>query len=405
MTYDWKKIYWAGLAIAMAVVGISLLLREPPIPVDVHVLSRGPLVVTVDEEGVSQIQDIYKVSAPIAGRVHRSPLHVGDPVIRGKTVVATIEPVSPSFLDARSRETIKARVQAAKSAIELAKANVIRSEADLAFKKKEFSRAQQLVRRQVVSERRHDEARMAEDMAVAALDTAKAELQVRERELESVQAELIEPTLEQTASNGTCCVKAYAPASGRVIRIITESESIVTSGTPLIEVGDPKDLEIVVDLLSSDAVRIREGASAEIVSWGSPSSLRAVVKRIEPTGFMKVSALGIEEQRVKVRLKIKEPFRLWSRLGHDYRVYVRIIEWQTANALTVPLGALFRRGNDWAVFVDSGGTAELRVVKIGHKNDVHAEITEGLKQDEVVILHPNDRVVDGSRVVDRATLR
>ncbi|MGI9406758.1 MAG: efflux RND transporter periplasmic adaptor subunit, partial [Hyphomicrobiaceae bacterium] len=302
MTHDWKKISWAGLAIAAAIVGIGLLLREPPIPVDLHVLSRGPLVVTVDEEGVSQIQDIYKVSAPIAGRVHRSPLHVGDPVIRGKTVVATIEPVAPSFLDARSRETIKARVQAAESAIELANANVLRLEADLTFKKKEYSRAQRLVRTQAISERRHDEARMARDMATAALDTAKAELNVRQRELESVRAELIEPTLEHTASNGTCCVKAYAPASGRVIRIITESEAVVASGTPLIEVGDPKDLEIVVDLLSSDAVRIREGASAEIVSWGSPSNLRAVVKRIEPTGFKKISALGIEEQRVKVRL-------------------------------------------------------------------------------------------------------
>ncbi|MGI9407757.1 MAG: efflux RND transporter periplasmic adaptor subunit [Hyphomicrobiaceae bacterium] len=405
MTYDWKKISVVGSGVAVALAGIWLLLREPPIPVDLHIMKRQPLVVTIDEEGVSKIRDVYKVSAPIAGRVLRSPLYVGDPVIRGKTVVATIEPVSPSLLDERSRETTKARLHAAKSAVELARANVVRSKADLAFKEKEFWRAQRLVRKQNISQRKHDEARMSKDMAAAALNTAKAELGVRERERDSVQAELIEPTLEHSSSTDTCCVQKYAPVSGRVIRIVTESEAVVASGTPLVEIGDPRKQEIVVDLLSSDAVRAREGASAEIVAWGSSTKLRAVVKRIEPAGFTKISALGIEEQRVKARLRIDEPYQAWSRLGHDYRVYVRIIEWQSDDVLTVPLGALFRRGNSWAVFVEKNGKVEQRTVMIGHKNDVDAEITNNLKPGDAVVLYPNDRVVDGSRVVDRSTLR
>lgn len=242
---------------------------------------------------------------------------------------------------------------------------------------------------------------MAQKTSTAALNTAIAQLSMRQRELESARAQLIEPSSDLGADQASYCIRVYAPVSGRVIRIVTESETVVQSGAPLLELGDPADLEIAVDLLSIDAVRIQEGAKAEIVSWGGAKRLHAVVSRIEPTGFKKVSALGIEEQRVKVRLAIEEPFEQRLRLGHDYRVYVRIIEWTGDKVLSVPLSALFRQGDAWTVFLVNDGISMLRTVVVGRKNSQHAQITKGLAEGDRVILHPNDRIREGTRVTER----
>lgn len=400
--YDaWKRPLAIGALVLAGALGLYYLLRDDPIPVDLHMAKRAPLTVTIDEEGVTEIRNIFKVSAPITGRIKRSPLVVGDPVRQGKTIVASLEPLIPAFLDIRTRRILDARASAANAAVDLSHATVARATADLEFRNKELQRAEKLIKRKTVSQHHYDEAVMAQKTSTAALNTAIAQLSMRQRELESARAQLIEPSSDLGADQASYCIRVYAPVSGRVIRIVTESETVVQSGAPLLELGDPADLEIAVDLLSIDAVRVQEGAKAEIVSWGGAKRLHAVVSRIEPTGFKKVSALGIEEQRVKVRLAIEEPFEQRLRLGHDYRVYVRIIEWTGDKVLSVPLSALFRQGDAWTVFLVNDGISMLRTVVVGRKNSQHAQITKGLAEGDRVILHPNDRIREGTRVTER----
>ncbi len=398
---EWRRpAAYAGSALA-AVLLVAWLLRDDPVAVDLYELKHLPMRVTIDEEGVTELRNVFRVSAPIAGKVKRSQLKVGDPVREGKTVVASLEPVIPSFLDRRTRRILDARAAAAQSAVALARARVGRAKADLDFRNKELKRANELLKRNTVSRRRFDEAQLAQKTSEAALQTALAELSVRERELESARAQLIEPTAELDEVAANCCVQVYAPVSGRVIRMITESETVVQSGAPLLELGDPSNLEIVVDLLSADAVKVPEGANAEISSWGGVGLLHGIVTRVEPTGFRKVSALGIEEQRVNVRLRIIEPFAKRLRLGHNYRVYVKIIVWSGNKVLSVPLSAMFRKAAEWAVFVNDGGVARLRKVQPGRRNSEHVQILKGLEAGEEVILHPSDRVRDGRRIRER----
>jgi HlyD family secretion protein len=402
LVYDaWKRPLAIGALVLAGALGLYYLLRDDPIPVDLHMAKRAPLTVTIDEESVTEIRNIFKVSAPITGRIKRSPLVVGDPVRQGKTIVASLEPLIPAFLDIRTRRILDARASAANAAVDLSHATVARATADLEFRNKELQRAEKLIKRKTVSQHHYDEAVMAQKTSTAALNTAIAQLSMRQRELESARAQLIEPSSDLGADQASYCIRVYAPVSGRVIRIVTESETVVQSGAPLLELGDPADLEIAVDLLSIDAVRIQEGAKAEIVSWGGAKRLHAVVSRIEPTGFKKVSALGIEEQRVKVRLAIEEPFEQRLRLGQDYRVYVRIIEWTGDKVLSVPLSALFRQGDAWTVFLVNDGISMLRTVVVGRKNSQHAQITKGLAEGDRVILHPNDRIREGTRVTER----
>ncbi len=229
-----------------------------------------------------------------------------------------------------------------------------------------------------------------------------ATLEVRRRELESAKARLIQPgEINRDAQSANCCIHVYAPVDGRVLKIVAESEQVVQPGAPLLEIGDPHDLEIVVDFLSRDAVRIKPGMPARIESWGGDTILPAKVRRIEPTGFTKVSALGIEEQRVKVILDFTGPPAEWQRLGHAFRVIARVVIWHSDDALQVPLGALFREGDNWAVFVVADGRAERRLVTIGERNVHAAQVIKGLKAGEQVVLHPSDRVHDGVRVEPR----
>lgn len=399
---EWRKPAYIAAAVLGAVLFVWWLLRPDPVYVDLHTVKPGPMQVTIDEEAVTEIKDIYRVSAPIDGRVMRSRLKVGDVVERGKTVVARLEPVIPSFLDRRTRSILHARAAAAEASVAFAEASVTRARADLEFRKKELVRAKELFANKTTSERRLDESTMAEKMSRATLSTAIAQLGVRQRELESARAQLIDPGDEQELdAQASCCVDVFSPVSGRVTRIITESETVVQSGAALLEVGDPKNLEVVVDLLSADAVKVKEGDHAVIEAWGGNETLAAKVRRIEPTGFQKVSALGIDEQRVNVRLSFNEPVSKHARLGHQYRVYTRIIVWSGDDALTIPLSALFRKGSDWAVFVDDGGSAKLQVVEIGRQNSRQAQVIAGLKPDDVVVLHPSDRIEDGARILER----
>lgn len=397
-----KRFLLAVIAVAI-VGGLVYALRPLPIPVDTAFIASGPLEVTVDEEGVTRIREVYMVSAPVAGKVRRSPREVGDEVIANETVVAVILPGDPPFLDARTRRELLAAVAAAEAAVSLAEAQVRRAESELVFAQGELRRAVRLRESSTISEQALEKARLDVETGKAAVASEKATLELRRRELESAKARLIGPESPQAylEEQEDCCVKVMAPIGGRVLKIIHESEKQVSAGEPLLEIGDPGDLEIVAELLSSDAVKIAKGAQAYVENWGGADVLRARVKRVEPAGFKKVSALGIEEQRVNTVLEILDPPEKWRMLGHDFRVFVRIVTWSSDTVLQVPISALFRQGAEWAVFVVVDGMAALHKVEIGNRNSRYAEVKGGIEEGAQVILHPSDRVADGVQVIER----
>ncbi len=388
-----------GLGIAAAIVWALL---PQPVPVDMGTITRGPLEVTVEDEGVTRIHDVYTVSAPIGGKMLRSAREVGDKVEANKTLVAAIEPSEPTFLDVRSQRVNQAAVQAAQAAVDLAQAKIKEAKSRLEFARNDLSRAEQLAASKTISARALEKANLDVTGAEAAVASAVATLEVRRRELESAKANMIQPgQINRDAKSANCCVQVYSPVNGRVLKMIAKSEQVVPAGAPLVEIGDPHDLEIAVDFLSRDAVRIKPGDVARIESWGGDKVLPAKVRRVEPTGFTKVSALGIEEQRVKVILDFTGPPSEWQKLGHDYRVIARVVIWHRNDVLQVPLGALFREGDNWAVFAVAEGRAERRLVTIGERNLHAARVLKGLKLGDKVVLHPSDRVHDGVKVEPR----
>lgn len=385
-----------GLAIFLAVlVAAAWALWPRPVAVETAVLSRQNLRVVVEDEGKSRIRDVFTVSAPIPGQMMRVDLMAGDVVEADKTVVATLRPVTPTLLDARALRIAEAAVAAAQAGVDLSLAQLRQAEAQLSFMRSELQRAETLAERGTISPRSFEKAKLDVDTAQAAVESARAAQMVRQRELESAEAALSQG--QRPRGDGQCCVEVRAPVSGRVLRVLTESEQVVNAGTPLVEIGDPDDLEIVADILSRDAVRIVPGASAEILGWGG-DPLPAHVLRIDPSAETKISALGIEEQRVNVVLGLDGPHQAWERLGHGFRVIVRIDLWQGQDILAVPIGSLFRHGDSWAVFVMETGRARLRSVTIGERNDEFAEVRDGLAAGETVILHPSDLVEDGVAV-------
>lgn len=391
-----------AILVGLGVVALIVWALWPqPVPVDMAAIATGPLEVTVEDEGITRIREVYTVSAPIGGKMLRSPREVGDSVAADKTLVAAIEPTDPTFLDVRSQRVNQAAVHAAQAAVDLAQAQIKQAKAQLEFTRSDLSRAERLAASKTISDRALEKAKLDVDSAESAVASAIATLEVRKRELESAKAHLIQPgEVNPDARLASCCIQVYAPIDGRVLKIIAESEQVVQAGAPILEIGDPHDLEIVVDFLSRDAVRIKPGQPARIESWGGDKVLNARVKRIEPTGFTKVSALGIEEQRVKVILDFTGPESEWQELGHGYRTIARVVVWH-GDGVLVPLGALFRQGESWAVFVVEDGRAQRRLVKIGERNLRNARVIDGLKVGETVVLHPSDRVADGVRIESR----
>lgn len=395
-----RVLVWSSIAAALAL-GLVWAFAPRPVIVDLYEVRRGPLVVTVDEEGETRVHDVFGLSAPVAGHLRRIEAQVGDPVVANETVLARIEPVEPAFLDPRSETQARAAVQAAESALELARAEIDEARAEFEFSKTEFERAGQLKKSGTISEREYDEAQRRYRAATAALATAEAAVQVRASELEKARAELLGPAETRRLGEHGDSIAVRAPRGGRVLRIPNESERVVAAGDLLVEIGDPADLEIVVDFLSTDAVKIQAGQRVLIERWGLDRTIEGRVRRVEPYGFTKVSALGIEEQRVNVIIDFTSPRETWERLGHGYQVEARVVLWEGEDVVRVPLTALFRDGETWALFVDDRGRAELRHVEVGHRNAVHAEITGGLEAGELVVLHPSDRVTDGVRIAPR----
>jgi HlyD family secretion protein len=409
MPANWTKRIFGVVVIGLIGAALAWFAWPRPLPVDLATVVKGPIEVTADDDGKTHVRHIYTVSAPIAGRVLRishptgesgPSLHVGDQVTANETVVALMQPTPPSFIDVRSHDQLEAEVLAADAAIQQQKAEVQRLQAALDFSRTEFERAQTLSRTQAISTQAFDKAKFDVATSEAALASAKAQVDVRRSLRESLAARLIDPTNMAASAEPACCVRVLAPASGRVLKIIQDSEAVVLPGAPLVDIGNPLDLEVVADLLSTDAVQIKVGAPVRIDGWGGPP-IRGKVVRVDPAGFLKVSALGIEEQRVRVTMDFVDSPEVWSQLGHDYRVIVHVAIWSADDALTVPISALFRKGDDWAVFSVGNGSARTTVVKIDHRNNRVAEVLRGLSPGEEVVMHPSDRISDGVRVTQR----
>ena len=402
----WRRIALWGVLLAVLAGGLAFSLRPQPVPVDLVAADRGRLMVTVDEEGETRVRDVFVLSAPLSGRALRIELESGDEIIADETVVTRIEPIDPAFLDVRSEAEAQAAVETAQAARRLAAAEVDMAKAELDFAQAELDRARRLIRSQTISERALDEAERVFRTERAALETANAGLRMREWELEQARRRLISPSDARQSDEVCDCVDITAPVSGRVLRVLHESEGVVGAGESLIEIGNPRDLEVVVDLLSEDAVKVHPGQRVLLENWGGPEPLEGAVERVEPYGFTKVSALGIEEQRVNVVIGFVHPPESWARLGHGYRVEARILLWDGQDVVKVPLTALFRgsaagEGENWALFVEIEGEARRRDVTLGHRNGLEAEVTDGLEPGERVVLHPGDRVVEGALLTAR----
>lgn len=389
------------LVVAAIVAGFVYALMPKPVPVDLAVVDLGPVEVTIDEEGEARIRDVYNVSAPVAGQLDRFPLEVGDPVRRNETVVAEIRPSAPAFLDVRTRREMEAAVGAATAAVRLAEAELTRTQSELRLAEADLARAERLSESGTISTRAMDAAMNAAETARAQVKQAEANLELRMSELASAEARLIQPGGEEAAAAAACCVLIRAPVDGVVLKVLAESAQVVPAGALIAEIGDPANLEVKVDLLSTDAVRIKPSAMAEIEGWGGEKSLSARVRRVEPSAFTKVSALGIEEQRVNVLLDLLDPRSAWEQLGHEYRVDVRIRLWRGMDVVRVPLAALFRQGSQWSVFKVVDGRAATTPVSIDHRDAQFAEVTGGLSPGDVVVLHPSDQVEDGTAVEAR----
>ncbi len=395
-----RLLIWGSMGLILAA-GLAFAFWPRPVPVDFVTAERGPLVVTVGDEGETRVRDVFVLSAPVTGFMRRIDLDVGDQLVADVTEIARIEPIDPSFLDVRSAAQAEAAVEAGEAALALASAEVEMAAAELDFADSELQRARRLIRSDTISERALDDAERVFRTKKAALATAQAGLRMREWELERARAELVSPAVGRQNREDCECVILAAPVSGRLLRIHQESEAVVTSGQPLVDIGDPVDLEIVVDLLSEDAVKVEAGQRVIIEDWGG-RELNGRVKRVEPTGFMKVSALGIEEQRVNIIIDFADPPEDWERLGHGYRVEVRVVLWEHEAVLKLPLTALFRQGAVWTTFVDTDGRAALRPVVLGQRTDLEAQVLKGLEEGERVVLYPSDRVVEGVRLEARA---
>jgi HlyD family secretion protein len=379
---------------AILIVGGLLAVAVWPsaVPVDLGTVVRGPLVVSIGEEGRTRVRERYVVSAPVAGRVLRINLEPGDEIERGQ-VVARVRAEVPPLLDARTRAEAQAALDSARASNGRAQAEEQRARAALAQLQREVARLRELARNRVVStqelEVKEAEARSAEESVNAAAFALRAT---------ASEVQRARVRLNPSPADPGRVVTLTAPIAGVVLKRLRESESVVPAGDPLLEIGNPLELEIVADLLSTDAVRLRPGARAMIEEWGGQQTLDARVRRIEPAGFTKISALGVEEQRVNVILDFADPEDARTALGDAYRVEVRVVEWEARDVIKVPTSALFREGAEWAVYVVENGRARLTIVKLGHQTGQDAEVTAGLLDGARVVLHPADTLSHGARV-------
>ena len=393
----WIRRVLIALAV-LAVVGLIVVAWIPnPVEVEVAEVSRGPLLVTVNEDGRTRVKDRYTVSSPITGNLARLDLEAGD-AIEQEQLLARLVPLPPPLLDSRTRAEAKARVDSAMAARRQAQAAVNRARYQRDFAKQESERALAVVQQGGLARSDADRAVSTYHGSEEDLNSANFGARVAEHQLKLAQSALMQ--LSGKGEDGEQ-LEILSPVAGQVLKVFQESEGVVQGGTPILELGDPAALEVVVDVLSQDATRIPAGATASIERWGGKNPLRGHVRVVEPSAFTKLSALGVEEQRVNVIINMDDKRELWSSLGDGYRVEARISVWEGKDVLRVPASAVFRSEEAWATFVVEEGTAVVRTVKLGETNGLETEVLSGLEEGEAVIAYPSDSVRDGVSVEAR----
>lgn len=378
-----KPLRWLPYALGAGLVVLVILgLRPSAVPVETARVVSGPLRAAVSEEGKTRIKQRYVVAAPVSGQLRRIAFKPGAEVEAGVTVVAVIDPLPASPLDERNRALAEARRDSTRIVLEKS-----RTSHELA--RNELRRIEQMFAARTISPQELESAQMRE--TAAARDVASAEGALRQ-----VEAELAVTGV--AGAPAPAPVEVRANASGRVLHVFQESVRAVMQGTPLLEIGDPADLEVIVEMLSRDGAAIAPGAPVALEQWGGPVPLEGKVRLVEPAAFTKYSALGVEEQRVNVVVDITSPRETWRSLGDNFRVEARVITWESASALKLPASGLFRHGHDWAAYVVRDGKAVLIPVQAGRSSGAEIQVVDGLKEGDEVILYPGDRIKNGQRV-------
>lgn len=399
-----RIVIWAAFGLAAAVV-LVLLLAPDPVPVDMATVRRGPLQVVLEHEGVTRAREPFTISAPVRGRVLRIELEPGDPVAARQTVLATFLPTQPVPLDARSRARAEAALRSVREELDRARAERDRARAQHDLAAADYERILSLEQRGVSSRQELDAAEADARTAGETLAAADAGVRAARQRVERAAAALLEPDDRDGGGGGTAgaVLVIRSPVDGVVLRRLHRSEAVVGAGEALLEVADLSQLEVAADFLSTDAVRMRPGMRARITRWGGEDRLEGRVRRIEPSGFLKLSALGVEEQRVWVIVDFEGPIAAREALGDGYRVEVGVVVYDTDDALKVPTGSLFRSSAAWAAYAVRDGEARLVELELGKRNDLEAEVLSGLEEGDRVVVHPPDRVSDGVRVEARST--
>ena len=396
MKFSLRTLIWTTILLAMILAG-GFAMVPKPIDVEVAQAVEGPLRVTVQEDGKTRIREKYTVSAAVSGRLARIELREGDEIQAEETLLAVILPSDPAMLDARARTEANARVQAAEARLQRSESNLAQVKIKLDLSNAKYERAKRLLPTKALSKEEFDIVKTEYLASVQAVETAKFEAEIARFELEMARAaakQFTETELEAPVKP----FEIYAPVSGKVLRVFEESATVVTDGTPLLEVGDPQNLEIEIDVLSTDAVRIQPGAQLTVEHWGGESPLQANVRVIEPAAFTKISSLGVEEQRVNIIADFVEVKERLQSLGDGYRVEARITVAAIDNTLLIPNSALFRFQRQWHVFAVENQRAVLRQVDVGLQNESHSQILQGLNQADQVIVYPSDQIKTNARV-------
>jgi HlyD family secretion protein len=386
-----------ALGIGGASVAAVLALRPQPVPVDLASVTRGQLVVAIEESGTTRVKDRFVVSAPVTGNVSRLALEPGDPVKEGDPL-AEIAPALSPLLDARTRSEAEAHLSAALSALGQAQAQVSRASTARKLADQELERDRKLAATGALSSQALDQSEFSARMRADELSSAEFASKVATEEVRVARVSLGQDGANPSHSHH---VDVLAPVSGRALHVHQKSAGVVQAGSPLVEVGDPDALEVVVDLLTTDAVHVAAGTPVVIDGWGGDHPIAGRVRQIEPSAFTRPSALGVDEQRVNIVVTLTDPHERWATLGDGYRVEARLVLWQADNALKVPQGAVFRHGDGWATFQVVNGVAKLTRVELGHRGESEVELVSGLPEGASVAVHPGDRVKDGARVEAR----
>jgi HlyD family secretion protein len=399
MNKSWRGRIGTLLLALVVAGGIAYGFMPRPVAVELVPARKGPLAVTVDEEGKTRVRERYVVAAPVAGQARRITLKIGHAVAAGQAV-ALIDPAPSASLDPRTRAQAQARVEAAQATLQGARENARVAEAEAVLARQELARGESLAREKFVSQAAVDQAQARLQAGQATRQAAEYAVQAARHEVEAARAALLQ--VSALARGGAAeTLTVTAPVAGQVLAVPHESEGAVQPGQALVEIGNPQSLEVVVEVLSTAAVKIAPGGRVMLDRWGGPQPLEGRVRVVEPAGFTKVSALGVEEQRVRVIADITTAPDVWRSLGDGYRVEASFVLWQGEDLLLIPTSALFRHRDGWAVFVARAGRARLTPVKVGQRNGLIAQVLEGLKPGDQVIAHPDDKVADGVRVKAR----